>query len=81
MVYFVFDVVIFAGENVMPEQLSVRRGLLSRHVLPRLGEPIRESSQLNASLSDLIRAVKTHGFEGIVAKRLDSRYEPLTGPG
>ena len=76
MVYFVFDVVIFAGENVMPEQLSVRRDLLSRHVLPRLGEPIRESSQLNASLSDLITAVKTHGFEGIVAKRLDSRYEP-----
>ena len=76
VVYFVFDVVIFAGENVMPEQLSVRRDLLSRQVLPRLGEPIRESSQLNASLSDLIRAVKTHGFEGIVAKRLDSRYEP-----
>jgi len=76
VVYFVFDVVIFAGQNVMPEQLSVRRDLLSRQVLPQLGEPIRESSQLNASLSDLLRAVKTHGFEGIVAKRLDSRYEP-----
>jgi len=60
----------------MPEQLSVRRDLLSRHLLPQLGEPIRESSQLNASLSDLMRGVKAHGFEGIVAKRLDSRYEP-----
>ena len=76
MVYFVFDVVIFAGENVMPEQLSIRRNILSRHVLPHLREPIRESSQLNASLSDLMRGVKAHGFEGIVAKRLDSRYEP-----
>jgi bifunctional non-homologous end joining protein LigD len=76
VVYFVFDVVIFAGQNVIPEPLSKRRDLLSRQVLPRLGEPIRESSQLNASLPDLLRAVKTHGFEGIVAKRLDSRYEP-----
>jgi ATP-dependent DNA ligase len=76
LVYFVFDVVIFAGQNVMPEQLSTRRDLLSRHILPQLGEPIRESSQLNASLSDVMTAVKKHGFEGIVAKRLDSPYEP-----
>jgi len=31
---------------------------------------------LNVSLSELTKAVKAHGFEGIVAKRLDSRYEP-----
>jgi ATP dependent DNA ligase domain len=72
----VFDVLILGGKNVMSEQFSTRRDLLSRHVLPKLGEPIRESEQLNASLPDLMRAVKAHGFEGIVAKRLDSRYEP-----
>ena len=31
---------------------------------------------MEASLSDLIRSVKEQGLEGIVAKRLDSRYEP-----
>jgi bifunctional non-homologous end joining protein LigD len=31
---------------------------------------------LDASLADLVKAVKAHGFEGIVAKRLDSQYEP-----
>jgi ATP-dependent DNA ligase len=31
---------------------------------------------LEASLPDLIRSVKSQGLEGIVAKRLDSRYEP-----
>lgn len=76
VVYYIFDVLILAGHNVMSEPLSRRRDLLSRQVLPMLGEPIRESSQLSASLPDLISAVKNHGFEGIVAKRLDSRYEP-----
>jgi DNA ligase D-like protein (predicted ligase) len=76
IVYYVFDVLVLGGRSLMQEPLSKRRELLSRRVLPNLQEPIRESSQLTASLPDLIRAVKAHGFEGIVAKRLDSRYEP-----
>jgi bifunctional non-homologous end joining protein LigD len=76
LIYYVFDVLIFAGRNVMAEPLSKRRDLLQVRVLPKLSEPIRESSQLNVSLSELTKAVKAHGFEGIVAKRLDSRYEP-----
>jgi DNA ligase D-like protein (predicted ligase) len=76
IVCYVFDVLVLAGRNVMQEPLSSRRDLLRCHILPNLREPIRESAQLNASLSDLVSAVKAHGFEGIVAKRLDSWYEP-----
>jgi len=76
VVYYAFDVLIVDGRNIMSEPLATRRDLLSRRVLPKLGEPIRESSQLKASVSDLVKAVKSHGFEGVVAKRLDSRYEP-----
>jgi bifunctional non-homologous end joining protein LigD len=76
LVYYVVDVLILAGRNVMTEPLSKRRDLLQRQVLPKLSEPVRESSQLSASLSDLTTAVKAHGFEGVVAKRLDNRYEP-----
>jgi len=76
VVYYVFDVLVLAGRSVMPQPLSERRDLLRRRVLPKLGGPIRESEQLNASLPNLIRAVESHGLEGIVAKRLDSRYEP-----
>jgi bifunctional non-homologous end joining protein LigD len=75
IVYYVFDVLIVRGRNVLSEQLSVRRDLLRRHILPGLGEPIRESSELDASLPDLMKAVRAHGLEGLVAKRLDSRYE------
>jgi bifunctional non-homologous end joining protein LigD len=45
-------------------------------VLSLLREPIREFPVLEARLSDLIRSVKAQGLEGIVAKRIDSRYEP-----
>jgi len=76
LVYYVFDVLILSGRNVMAEPLSKRRDLLRRCVLRKLSEPIRESAPLNASLPDVINAVKAHGFEGVVAKRLDSRYEP-----
>ena len=60
----------------MREPLSARRKMLQAQVLPRLKEPVRESPQLNARLPDIVKAVREHGFEGIVAKRLDSRYEP-----
>jgi ATP-dependent DNA ligase len=60
----------------MSEPLSVRRELLRRQVLPHLSDPIREAPQFDASLPNLIRAVREQGLEGIVAKRLDSVYEP-----
>jgi bifunctional non-homologous end joining protein LigD len=74
--YYVFDVMILAGKDVMNEPLTVCRALLQEQVLAKLGEPIRESPELNAGLPDLIRSVKTNGLEGLVAKRRDSRYEP-----
>ena len=75
-VYYVFDALIIAGQDVMSEPLKRRQELLSSRVLSRLVEPIRESPVLEASLSDLILSVREQGLEGIVAKRVDSRYEP-----
>ncbi len=74
--YYVFDVLILAGRDVMDETLSTRRGLLRSHVLPKLSEPIRHCPELNASLADVIGSVRAAGLEGVVAKRLDSSYEP-----
>jgi len=76
LLYYVFDVMILEGRDVMSEPLTTRRELLKARVLPMLAEPIRESSILEAGLGDLIQAVKAQGLEGIVAKRRDSRYEP-----
>jgi bifunctional non-homologous end joining protein LigD len=76
IVYYVFDVLIVSGQDVMSEPLKRRRELLHTRVLSKLDEPIRESPVLEASLPDLIGSVKAQGLEGIVAKRVDSRYEP-----
>jgi bifunctional non-homologous end joining protein LigD len=76
LIFYAFDVMILAGKDVMNEPLSVRRQLLRSRALADLGEPIRESPELEASLSDLIYSVKANGLEGLVAKRRDSHYEP-----
>src|SRR5262245_49078076 len=76
ILYYVFDVLVLAGRDVMGLPLSARRDLLDRHILSKLGEPIRESPELQASLSDLVASVRAQGLEGLIAKRRDSRYEP-----
>jgi bifunctional non-homologous end joining protein LigD len=76
LLYYVFDVLTIRGRDVTSERLSSRRELLESEILPGLGEPIRASAVLAASLPDLINAVKAQGLEGLVAKRKSSRYEP-----
>jgi DNA ligase D-like protein (predicted ligase) len=74
--YYVFDVMVIAGRDVMALPLEARRELLRSRVLDKLADPIRESPELVASLPELIQAVKAQGLEGLVAKRRNSRYEP-----
>jgi bifunctional non-homologous end joining protein LigD len=76
VLYFVFDVLVLAGRDVMREPLLQRRELLEKKVLPKLGEPVRYTPPLDAPLPVLVDSVKAQGLEGLVAKRLDSRYEP-----
>jgi bifunctional non-homologous end joining protein LigD len=75
IVYYVFDVMVLCGRNVMGETLAARRELLTREVLPMLADPVREAPRFDASLADLVAAVRAQGLEGLVAKRLDSVYQ------
>jgi DNA ligase D-like protein (predicted ligase) len=75
IVYFVFDVMVLAGRDLMHEALTTRRTILEEKVLPTLREPVRYAAPLDATLPVLIQSVKAQGLEGLVAKRLDSRYE------
>ena len=74
--FFVFDLLLLNGKEVMAEPLAKRRELLEKRVLAKLSEPVRYSPELKASLSELIHSVKAQGLEGLVAKRRDSKYEP-----
>jgi hypothetical protein len=53
----------------MNEPLSVKRELLAAEIMPQLRDPVRESAILDASLPDLITAVKAQGLEGLVAEQ------------
>ncbi len=73
--YYVFDVPVLNGRDLTNEPLSRRLELLESEVLSKLDEPIRSVGALDAPLPELIKAVRAQGLEGLVAKRLDSRYE------
>jgi ATP-dependent DNA ligase len=73
--FYVFDLLMLEGKDVMGETLMKRRELLEQRVLSKLEEPIRYSPILQASLKDLIASAKQQGLEGLVAKRRDSKYE------
>jgi ATP-dependent DNA ligase len=75
VLYFVFDVMVLSGRDVMREPLKRRRHLLEKKILPTLAEPVRYAAPLDAGLPVLVQSVKAQGLEGLVAKRLDSRYE------
>jgi ATP-dependent DNA ligase len=76
ILYYVFDVLVLAGRDVMAEPLDVRRELLQKRILPKVPEPVRFSPELPGSMADLVQSVKAQGLEGLVAKRRDSRYGP-----
>ena len=75
LAYFVFDVLVLGGRDVRREPLTARQALLEDKVLPHLAEPVRYLAPLEGTLPTLVHSVKTHGFEGLVAKRRNSRYE------
>jgi hypothetical protein len=60
--FFIFDVLVLKGKDVMGEPLVRRRELLEKHVFPKMLEPIRYSPVLEASLKDLIQSVKAQGL-------------------
>src|SRR5580704_4160164 len=39
--FFIFDLLILGGRDVMGEPLTARRELMEKHVLPKLSDPIR----------------------------------------
>jgi bifunctional non-homologous end joining protein LigD len=73
---YAFDLLALRGRDLTREPLKARREILRAEVMPLLPDSIRYSETLEASPAELIEAVREQGFEGIVAKRRDSLYEP-----
>jgi bifunctional non-homologous end joining protein LigD len=73
IVLYAFDLLMLRGKDVRRWRLDDRREEL-RHILRRLPNTIRYSETFEVPLSDLVRTVREHQLEGIVAKRAGSEY-------
>jgi ATP-dependent DNA ligase len=62
--FFIFDLLVLRGRDVMGEPLMKRRDLIEQRILPHLAEPIRYSPILDGSVAGLIQSVKAQGLEG-----------------
>ena len=75
IVFYAFDLLVHRGRSLLGAALTERRALLAQ-ALDLAGDSIRLSENFEAEPDDLLRAAREFGFEGIVAKRRDSLYEP-----
>jgi bifunctional non-homologous end joining protein LigD len=73
LVYYVFDVPAWRGQSLAGWTYEKRRELLESMAMR---EPLRLSPRLAAPAGRLIAAAREQGFEGLIAKRGDSVYEP-----
>lgn len=72
--YFAFDIVMHKGKDLTRLPLSHRREILASVIKPNAHIEISEAS--DRPLSEIVKFVREHGLEGIVAKRGDSVYQP-----
>ncbi len=72
--YYAFDILVLKGKSLLALPLEKRRALLAE-VLPR-NEHLTLSVVDHGSAQHMLKFVKAHGLEGVVAKRTDSLYEP-----
>ena len=72
--YVVFDLLWFDGHDVRTLPLEARQAAL-RDVLPA-GGPIVVSEALPGDAAELLAAACAHGWEGLIAKRRGSTYQP-----
>lgn len=73
LVYYIFDLLWYDGQNLMDLPLSDRRAKLE-DILPQENDQIRISKVFHSSGRDFYQAATKMGLEGIIAKKSDSTY-------
>jgi bifunctional non-homologous end joining protein LigD len=72
--YMIFDLLWLDGHSLLDRPYAERRERLAALALD--GERWQTPDHLTGKASDVLAATAEQGLEGIVAKRLDARYEP-----
>ncbi|MBD0290377.1 MAG: DNA ligase, partial [Thermoleophilia bacterium] len=74
LVFYVFDLLELEGTPLVERPLAERRDRLTALVVP--GDPVVRLSEAFEDGEALLEAAREQELEGVIAKRLDSRYEP-----
>ena len=72
---YAFDLLMYRGRSLFALTLTERRALLAE-ALASVDESVRLSENFDVDPDELLRGAKELGFEGVLAKRMDSPYEP-----
>jgi len=73
--FYAFDLLVYKGHSTINLGISERHDLLAQ-ALANVDGDVQLMQRFETSPAELIRAAKRLGFEGIIAKRRDSLYEP-----
>ena len=74
--YVVFDVLLDGDETLINEAQHVRRAHLLQLLNPPVPHVLRISESLSGEATRLLAQARARGWEGVIAKRRDARYEP-----
>lgn len=75
LVFYAFDLLIHEGQDLRARPLEERCACL-RELLGTLHGPIRLCESFNVTAEEILTAARLHGFEGVVAKKRASSYQP-----
>jgi bifunctional non-homologous end joining protein LigD len=71
-----FDMLMDEDEVLIKEPWTERRGRLVKQVGKRVSEQLRITKSVQGDGKKMLEEARRQGWEGIIAKRIDSRYEP-----
>lgn len=74
--FIVFDLLVDGDEVLLDQPWSARRKRLERRVKRHVSSGLRLSDSEAGDGTRMLRAARRDGWEGIIAKRVDSAYEP-----
>lgn len=71
-----FDILVDGDEVLIREPWSERRARLVKRVAKRVTTQLRITESSEGDGNKMLEKARRQGWEGIIAKRVDSRYEP-----
>jgi len=73
-----FDILMDGDEILMREPWSERRARLVKRVGKSVSDQLRVTDSVEGDGKKMLEKARREGWEGVIAKRIDSRYEPGT---